>query len=343
MQSAFAKKIVALLLVCASSASAAAVDWGSFEILSIQVAPGTKARTSFVPYRSFEGGYLDTPVRVARGAQPGPTLCVIGGIHGDEMNGPEIARRVAAAADPSTLAGTLVAVPAANSHGFRTGNRYMADRRDLNRSFPGSRKGSVASLVARALFDGVIRRCEYLIDLHTGSMARSNLPQIRVDLGNARALELARHFGVGVVLGGAGPRSSLRREAMEAGIPAIIYEAGEPYRFQAEEIARGVEGVHNVMAFLGMRKGGAGKPPVGRVYRSTSWVRVPVGQGGVFFPDVALGARVKEGDLLGKVTSPDDDQAHEIRAPFEGEVIGMAVPSIVLSGYGVFHLGRGDG
>jgi predicted deacylase len=216
----------------------------------------------------------------------------------------------------------------------------MADRRDLNRSFPGSPKGSVAFLVAHALFEKVIRRCEYLIDLHTGSMARTNLPQIRVDLTNARAVEMARHFAVGVVLGGAGPRSSLRRESMEAGIPAIIYEAGEPYRFQPEEIARGVEGVHNVMVFLGMQKRATGEAPVARIYRKTSWVRVPVGQGGVFFPDVPLGAQVKEGDLLGNVTSPDSDEAHPIRAPFAGEVIGMAVPSIVLSGYGVFHLGR---
>jgi predicted deacylase len=151
---------------------------------------------------------------------------------------------------------------------------------------------------------------------------------------------MARHFAVGVVLGGSGPRSSLRREAMEAGIPAIIYEAGEPYRFQPEEIARGAQGVRNVMAFFGMEKGGRAEAPVARVYRDTSWVRVPVGQGGIFFADVPLGAQVKQGDLLGTVTSPDDDETHEIRAPFAGEVIGMAVPSIVLSGYGVFHLGR---
>jgi predicted deacylase len=333
---------LALLLASAPQAGAAAgaAEWADFEILSIRVAPGTKAKTSFVPYRSFEGGFLDTSIRVARGARPGPALCVIGGIHGDEMNGVEIARRIFAEVDPQALSGTLLVVPAANAFGFRTGNRYMPDRRDLNRSFPGTRKGSVASLVANAIFSNVVRRCEYLIDLHTGSMSRTNLPQIRVDLSHPRAFEMARHFAVGVVLGGAGPRSSLRREAMEAGIPAIIYEAGEPYRFQPEEIARGAQGVRNVMAFLGMRKGAGGEVPVSRVYRKTSWVRVPVGQGGIFFPDVPVGARVKEGDVLGKATSPDTDEVHPIRAPFAGEVIGMAVPSILLSGYGAFHLGR---
>lgn len=342
MSIAFAACLVLLSLAVPWPALATPVpaSWGSFELLGLQVAPGTRANTSFIPFDGFEAGYLDTPVRVARGVRPGPTLCVVAGIHGDEMNGPEIARRVSAAIDPAHLAGTLVVVPAANAHGFRTGNRYMADRRDLNRSFPGSRTGSVASIVAEAIFSRVVRRCDVLIDLHTGSMARTNVPQLRVDFDNARALEIARQFGVGVVLGGAGPRGSLRREAMEAGIPAVIYEAGEPHRFQAEEIARGVEGIDNVLAFLGMIPRPARAVTPARVYPHTDWVRVPVGEGGVFFPDVALGTRVAAGALLGTITSPDDDRPFQIRAPFAGEVIGMAVPSIVLSGYGVFHLGR---
>jgi predicted deacylase len=340
-RTAAALLLPSLLATPTTAAEPAAGAWGSFEILTLQVAPGTKQKTMFIPYHTFEGTFLNTAIAVARGARPGPTLCVVAGVHGDEINGPEIARRVFAASRPEALSGTLLVVPAANAHGFRTGNRYMADRRDLNRSFPGSRRGSVASLVAHALFSNVIRRCEVLIDLHTGSFFRTNLPQIRVDLSHARALEIARHFGVGIVLGGEGPRSSLRREAMEAGIPAVIYEAGEPLRFQVEEIERGVEGVHNVMAFLGMRERPPGEPPLTRVYRKSSWVRVPVGQGGVFIPEVPLGTQVKEGDLLGNVTSPDDDAVHPIRAPYPGEVIGMAVPSIVLSGYGVFHIGRG--
>ena len=324
----------------AETPAGAPEDWGPLPILAIEVAPGSKERTSFLPYRSFEGGFLDTPVWAARGVRPGPTLCVVAGIHGDEINGPEIARRLFASLEPRDLSGTLLAVPAANAHGFRTGNRYMPDRRDLNRSFPGSREGSVASLVAHAIFTNVVERCGYLIDLHTGSFFRTNLPQIRVDLEEPVALDMARHFGVGIVLGGAGPRKSLRREAMEAGIPAVIYEAGEPQRFSLEEIERGVEGVHNVLEFLGMLEQEEKEPPLTRVYARSSWVRVPVGRGGIFLPDVPLGRRVKQGDLLGTVTSPDDNQAYPIVAPFDGEVIGMAVPSIVLSGYGIFHIGR---
>jgi hypothetical protein len=319
--------------------SAAAGDWGPITIRDRSIAPGTKEKYTFVPFPTFEGRFLDTAIWVARGRSAGPTLCVVAGIHGDEMNGPEIARRVFAATDPTTLSGTLIVLPAVNAFGFRTGNRYTVDRRDLNRSFPGTPEGSAASIIGHAVFDVLRSNCAALIDLHTGSFHRTNLPQIRVDLANARALDLARHFGVGVVLGGAGPRHSLRREAMEAGIPAIIYEAGEPLRFQLDEIARGAEGVHNVMAFLGLTAREGTTPPLSRVYRKSSWVRVPIGEGGVFFPTLALGASVKTGDVLGTVTRADTDEVNEIRSPRDGELIGMAVPQIVLSGYGVFHLG----
>jgi hypothetical protein len=335
---------LALTTACATALASdetAATEWGPITVREHSIAPGTKEKHHFVPVRSFEAGYLDTAVLVARGAAAGPTLCVVAGIHGDELNGLEIARSVFAAVYPTQLAGTLIVLPAVNAHGIRTGNRYMVDRRDLNRSFPGTRKGSVASIVAAAAFEVIRTHCQALIDLHTGSNSRTNLPQIRVDLTHARALDLARHFGVGIVLGGAGPRGSLRREAMEAGIPAIIYEAGEPLRFQMEEIERGVAGVRNVMAFLGLVAREGGDPPLSRVYARSSWVRVPLGQGGIFFPSLALGARVAEGDVLGTVTSPDTDEVHEIRAPRAGELIGMAVPSVVLSGYGVFHLGYG--
>ena len=338
--------LLALLLAAASApavalAETSAGSWGPITIRERSIAPGTKEKFSFVPFRTFEAGYLDTAIWVARGRRPGKTLCVVAGIHGDELNGTEIARRTFAATDPAALSGTLIVLPAVNAFGFRTGNRYSPDRRDLNRSFPGDPDGSVASIVAYAVF-GVVRPfCSALIDLHTGSFHRTNLPQVRVDVTNARALEIARRFGVGIVLGGAGPRGSLRREAMVAGIPAVIYEAGEPLRFQLDEIERGVDGVRNVMAFLGLVPRAGAEPAPARVYPRSSWVRVPLGQGGVFFPTLALGTRVATGDVLGTVTRPDTDEVHEIRSPRDGEVIGMAVPQVVLSGYGVFHLGYG--
>jgi predicted deacylase len=327
-----------------STARATDQAWESIQVLTERIAPGEKKKFSFLTEgeSTFEGSFVDAPVFVAHGHSPGPRLCVTAAIHGDEVNSVEIARRAFAAVDAHSLAGTLIVVPAVNTSGFRTANRYMPDRRDLNRYFPGSLNGSVASIVAYALFERVIKGCSYLIDLHTGSNVRTNYAQIRVDAADPGALELARHFGVGIVIGGAGPKGSLRREAMDAGIKAIIYEAGPPNIFQEEEIERGVEGIRNVMAFLSMTKERADAPHA-RVLADSHWIRVPRRQGGIFLPEVSLGAKVKDGQLLGTVTDPLTDQENEIRATSDGVVVGMALPQVVLSGYGLFHIGTLDG
>ena len=166
--------------------------WTSLRLASHEIAPGTSSRFALIPDRSFEASYLNSPVFVARGASPGPTLCLTAGVHGDELNGVEVARRSFAETDPKALKGTLIALPAINAEGVRTGNRYMSDRRDLNRAFPGTKGGSVASLISHAIFSELVEHCEALIDLHTASNNRSNLPQIRADLDDPAILKL-RH------------------------------------------------------------------------------------------------------------------------------------------------------
>jgi predicted deacylase len=314
-------------------------QWGALDLGSGVVEPGSKRKFTFEAQRSFESSFLDSALWAARGSGPGATLCVVAGIHGDEINSFEIARRSFQAIDPQRLAGTLIVVPAANAMGFRTMNRYMTDRRDLNRAFPGSVEGSVASIVANAIFERVVRRCDYLIDLHTGSNFRTNVAQIRVDMNDARSLALAENFGVGVIVDGAGPSGSLRREAVKAGVAAIIYESGPPYVFLEREIENGARGVLNAMDFLGMYETPGKRPKAQKLVRS-GWIRVPRGQGGIFLTDVKLGDRVKAGDLLGTVTDPVTDTAHEIRSDRAGMVIGAALPQVVLSGYGIFHIGE---
>lgn len=323
----------------ATAVSPEAAVWGPLDLGSGVVEPGSKRKLTFEADRSFESSFLDSALWAAQGNTPGPALCVVAGIHGDEVNSFEIARRSFKAIDPQRLRGTLIVVPAANSLGFRTMNRYMIDRRDLNRAFPGSVKGSVASIVANAIFERVIRRCDYLVDLHTGSNFRTNVAQIRVDMKDARSLALAENFGVGVIVDGAGPSGSLRREAVRAGIAAIIYESGPPYVFLEKEIDNGARGVLNVMDFLGMYETPGERPRPQRLVRS-GWVRVPKGEGGIFLTEVKLGDRVNAGDLLGTVTDPVTDIAHEIRSDRAGIVIGAALPQVVLSGYGIFHIGE---
>ncbi|MGI9343226.1 MAG: succinylglutamate desuccinylase/aspartoacylase family protein [Gammaproteobacteria bacterium] len=330
-----------LLAVLAATATPAA-DWGSIEVVGRQIAPGESLRFPFIPDRSFEASFLNMPVFVARGSMPGPTLCLTAGIHGDELNGVEVARRAFAQADPETLRGTLIALPSINAEGVRTGNRYMSDRRDLNRAFPGRRGGSVAALIAEAVFSDVLVHCDALVDLHTASNNRANLPQIRADLSDPEIFELAVHFGLGIVVGGAGPDNSLRREAAKAGIPAIIYEAGEPLRFQEEEIARGVDGVENVMAYLDMTDQPDREIPDARVYERSRWVRATLGHGGFFFPTASLGDDVEAGDKLGSVVDPLTDAEVAVTSPIPGEIIGMAVSQPVLSGYALFHVAWKD-
>lgn len=337
----FALLLPATVAVAAfASAAALAADktWGPVEVVGRTIAPGTSERFPFIPDQSFEASYLNTPIFVARGIDEGPTLCLTAGIHGDEINGVEVARRAFAETDPQKLIGTLIALPAINSEGVRAGNRYLTDRRDLNRAFPGRAGGSIAALIAGALTTRILVLCDYLVDLHTASDQRGNLPQIRADLDNDAVRALAIHFGRGLVIGGAGPAGSWRRSAVDAGVPAIIYEAGEPLRFQEEEIVHGMEGVHNVMAYLGMIDAPLATIVEDRVFTRSTWVRAGNTQAGFFFPDVSLGAKVNKGDHLGRIIDPFTDREHNITAPRSGELIGLAVARPVLSGYGLFHL-----
>lgn len=329
----------ALVSLAPDRAQAEPATWGPLEILERRVAPGEKLKFSYSRSRSFEGSFLDTAVFAMRGTKPGPTLCLTALIHGDERNGFEIARTIFAETDAKTLTGTLLALPAVNIHGFRTGSRYMPDRRDLNREFPGTTNGSNSSLVAHALFRSATTFCDALIDLHTGSLDRANLPQIRVDLSHSEARALARAFGAPVVLGGQGPPGSFRREMMEAGVPTIIYEAGLPLRFEPHEIARGVEGVRNVMIHLAMLRGRAtAETPAARVFSNARWLRVPLGRGGVFYPIKRLGDRVAQGDVIAHIDEPFTDERFLMRAEDAGTVIGMAAPQIVFSGYALVHV-----
>jgi predicted deacylase len=338
---------VTVIPIAAQTASAPAsaddtlgASWGALRALGADIQPGTKQRLTSLPLDDFVGMRMSVPVWIARGHQPGKTLAVTAGIHGDELNGVEIARRVFVETDPRQLSGTLVVLPVLNRHGFLAGSRYMSDRRDLNRAFPGSPRGSSAGIIAHSVFGPVIGRVDALVDLHTASDKRINLPQIRTDLSSPRALELARHFGIGVVLNGAGPKGSLRRTALDAGIPAIIYEAGGVHILQTEEIERGVTGVRNVMRYMRMIPSAQGADsPTATVYKKTRWLRVPPGAAGMFLTAHKTGDEVKRGEQLGEVVDPLSDKTAPVVSPDDAVIIGMVVPTMVYTGDALFHLG----
>jgi len=338
---AFVLVVMANVVTPAAGASAAERS-DSLQLLGREIAAGTRVKFPFIPDRSFEASYLNMPIFVARGLTPGPTLCLTAGVHGDELNGVEVARRAFAKIDPVKMRGTLIALPAINAAGVRTGTRYLSDRRDLNRAFPGREGGSVGSLIAHSFTTNVLNHCDALVDLHTASNQRANLPQIRADISDPAIRDLAIHFGLGIVVAGSGPDGSLRREAVKAGIPAIIYEAGEPFRFQVDEIERGVQGVENVMAYLGMTEQAEREIPDSRIYERSRWIRVARGEGGFFFPTAELGDKVQVGNMLGTIVDPFTDESYELISPMAGEIIGMAVPQPVLSGYALFHVAWHD-
>ena len=266
-------------------------------ILGAEVPPNTSTRLAWSPQVSISGLALPTPVLVINGANPGPTLCLTGAIHGDELNGIEVVRRVMYDISPEEFNGTLIGIPIVNLQGFQRGSRYLSDRRDLNRYFPGEENGSLASRIANSLFTEVILHCEYLIDLHTGSLRRTNLPQIRANMSNPKIAKFVEGFDKIAVVHHSGNQGMLRTAANNAGIIAVTMELGESLRVQENQIAAGTHSVNSLLDKFGMYPRvfiwGDPKP----AYYQSTWIRVE--SGGILFSKMGLGDNVSVGDILG--------------------------------------------
>jgi predicted deacylase len=319
-------------------------------ILDRLVVPGTRLQLEWRPRGGISTAEIASPVIVARGAMAGPVLCLAAGVHGDEINGVEIVRRLSHAVDPTRLSGTVIGVPIVNVFGYSRGSRYLPDRRDLNRSFPGSRQGSIASRIAHGFFQDIVRHCDVLVDFHTGSFDRANLPQVRADLTNPEVLEFTRGFGATVVLHSPGNKGMLRVAATAVGIPAVTFEAGAPTRLEPAEIAQAVAAIERLMIKLEMREDPeASAPPADvaavaleapeppPIFLDSRWVRA--NSGGLLISEVSLGQHVLAGQKLGRVIDPVSNVERFIVAPVPGRVIGMSQNQAVLPGYAAFHLG----
>ena len=309
----------------------------TLQLLGAEVAPGEIRRLTWSSGSAIEGFAVPTPVMVVNGKGPGPVLCLTAAVHGVALNGIEVVRRVIDDLEAEELNGAVIGVPIVNLQGFYRGSRYLPDRRDLNRYFPGNARGSAATRTAHSFFRQVIASCSALIDLHTGSLNRTNLPQVRADLRHPQVTQLTQAFGATVVLHSVGERGSLRRAATEAGVPAVTFEMGEPMRVQQEQVDHGVKAVETLLYSLGMtrerRYWGDPEP----VYYASKWVRVD--HGGLLFSDVGLGERITEGELLGTVTDPISNAEYRIYAPVSGRVLGMALNQVVLPGFAAYRIG----
>jgi len=300
----------------------------ALHILDTAIMPGESLRLSWSATELFEGVPVATPVLVVNGALPGPTLCLTAAVHGDELNGIEMVRRVMHDLAAEKMRGAIIGVPIVNVQGFQRGSRYLPDRRDLNRYFPGNPRGSAAARIAHSFFTNVVAHCDALIDLHTGSFERANLPQLRADLRDPDVVTLTQGFGSMVILHSSPGVGTLRYAATMAGIPSVTLEVGGPLQLELEEVKHGVKGIQTLLNTLGMvkkvRLWGAPEP----VYYRSSWVRA--NNGGILLSDVILGSTVRKGDLLGTITDPMSNARSEVLSPYSGRIIGMARNQVVM-------------
>ncbi len=282
------------------------------------------------------------PVQVVNGRRPGPTLFVSAAIHGDELNGVEIIRRLLSQKSLRRLRGCLIAVPIVNVHGFLDQSRYLPDRRDLNRSFPGSAKGSIAGRLAHTFSREIIQQADYGIDIHTGALHRANLPQVRASLDDETTLDMARAFNVPLLINAPLRDGSLRGHAAELGIPTLLYEAGEALRFDEVGIRAGLRGVTSVMRKLGMlpaRKNEAAAVE-SMIATSTSWIRAS--SSGIVRSRVELGQRIDKDQPLATISDPFGEVEAVVSAPFAGIVIGRSRLPLAHEGDALMHIARFD-
>lgn len=282
---------------------------------------------------------VDIPVHIISSKKPGPILFVSAGIHGDEISGVEIVRHLLKLNTiKHLLKGTLIAVPIVNIYGFIYQSRYLPDRRDLNRNFPGLRMGSLASRLAKLFIDEIVSHCSHGIDLHSGSIHRRNLPQIRVNLEQVGTEKLAKAFGAPVILNSNLRDGSLRQAANEMDIPVLIYEGGEALRFDDAAIRLGVRGILRVMRELGMlhESSKQRKIPPPLVARSSVWVRAP--RSGILHSVKALGRKIEKGELLGIIADPFGEEEIDILSPRTGIIIGSTTIPLINEGEALFHI-----
>ena len=312
----------------------------SIQVGTVVIRPGER-KTVDLPLSVLSD---HTPVtltaHVIHGRFSGPCLLVCAALHGDEVNGVEIVRRLLRLTAINRLQGTIIAVPVVNMYGFVSRSRYLPDRRDLNRSFPGSSTGSLSAQLAHLFLDQILIKCTHAIDLHTGAIHRSNLPQIRGDLSDPSVRHLAQAFGMPVMVNAAIRPGSLRETAKDMGIPIIVFEGGEALRFDSIAIRSGLAGILRVMSSLGMirPRAGAWSPIDSATVDSSTWVRAP--RGGVLRTPCSLGRRVREGEQIGIVSNPTGDDETPVYSTSDGIVIGRSNIPVVNQGDALFHIAR---
>ncbi|MEM7095073.1 MAG: succinylglutamate desuccinylase/aspartoacylase family protein [Actinomycetota bacterium] len=309
-----------------------------FEILDHQITAGKRKRIELPIGNLMSGTPVALPLIVVHGKTDGPVVWLSAAIHGDEICGVEIIRKVLEEISAREMSGTVIAAPVVNVHGFNTSDRYLPDRRDLNRSFPGSARGSLASRIADSFMREVVRRSDVGIDLHTGSDLRINLPQIRCDLDNVPTRQLADVFGAPIVIDAQLRDGSLRQAAVEAGKVMLLFEGGEASRFDPATIAAGTAGVLRTLNHLGLTDVEVSPSAPCQYSRSTRWSRAS--QSGIVHLEARLGEVVKAKERLATIYDPYGKVLSRVAARHSGIVIGHTQAPLVNRGDAISHVAR---
>lgn len=306
-------------------------------IADTQIGPGETCEIQIPVANLYTDTDIHMPVHVIRAKKSGPVMFVSAAVHGDELNGIEIIRRLIQKKGFKLTAGTLILVPMVNVYGVLDQTRYLPDRRDLNRSFPGSEKGSLAGRVAYRFLNDIVKHCTHGIDLHTGAIHRSNLPQVRADLSDPETLEMAKSFSVPVLLNSNLRDGSLRQSAVESGTKILLYEAGEALRFDEFSIRAGLDGVLKVLSHLGMvRKSKKRKMREPYIANNSAWIRA--NSSGIVRDLKGLGDQVAKGDIMAEIGNPMGRVLDHVKATRSGIIIGKQNIPLVQEGEAMFHV-----
>lgn len=286
---------------------------------------------------SYSSMNVKIPIHIRRAEEDGPVVFVTAALHGDEINGTGAIRELIQDVDFHLLRGSVILVPVLNILAFDRHSRYLPDRRDLNRSFPGSANGSLASRMARIIFDEIVSRCDYGIDLHTASVRRTNYPNVRGDLSNPEVSRLAKAFGSEVIMNGKGPAGAFRREACNIGCPTIIMEGGEVWKVEPGIVESAARGVRNVLRDLQMLDGEPESPDYQVIVDKSTWVRAE--RGGFLKFHVKPGDIIEKDQPLATNTTLLGRERSMLYAPFDSVVIGMTTLPAISPGEPICNLG----
>lgn len=303
------------------------------------ILPGERKKIQIEVAALYDYTKLYIPIEVIRGVEDGPTMFISAAIHGDEINGIEIIKRLLQKKSLKRIKGTLIVIPIVNVFGFINRSRYLPDRRDLNRCFPGNKNGSLGARLANIFITEIVNKCTHGIDLHTGSVNRTNLPQIRACLDDHDTNKLAKSFGVPVIINSSLRDGSLREAARKRNVKTLLFEGGEALRFSETVIKIGVKGCLSVMKSIGMISSASIKDfPKRKVYTAnqSNWLRA--GHSGTFIMHKSVGEVVNPGDILATISDPFGENPHFVKAKERGLIIGHSTIPLVNKGDAMFHI-----